>query len=217
MLKLIAITKKTTVSSGHTIVRFACTLALSTLLISPAFAAECRTDLNPTDSYRELSQALACLQQRIQTLEQRSAAPSAAPPSAANRPAAFAPSEQTLEADRVRFALAGCTKRSSAVTCRIQINPIGADSNITIQNETFFADNVGKQSKLSTLRVNGKDFEMTRTGSVRNDFVADIPVLYEFTAEGISPDATQIAALKIYFSNQRSRGSSVTFKGINLN
>jgi len=186
------------------------------LLSAPALAVECRTDLNPTDSYRELSQALACLQQRIQTLEQRSAAPSAAQPSAA-RPAVVAPGEQTLEADRVRFALAGCTRRSSTVTCKIQINPIGADSNITIQNETFFADNVGKQSKLSTLRVNGKDFEMTRTGSVRNDFVADIPVLYEFTAEGISPDATQIAALKIYFSNQRSRGSSVTFKGINLN
>jgi len=93
--------------------------------------AECQTELKPTDSYRELSAMLKCLNDRIRALEGSRAPAAAASPRAATEAAPVAADRpQKLLNDMVRIEGTACgwtTSTDRNLICRFQVTNLSKE------------------------------------------------------------------------------------------
>lgn len=89
---------------------------------SPVWAAHCDPDLKPSDTYKELSAKLKCLDDRISAMEEKSAAPqkiAVAPKSIAGT--------QIQEGRGIKIELEGCSMLESTISCRTYITSTAND------------------------------------------------------------------------------------------
>ncbi len=186
---------------------------VSLLAFSNAAAATpCDVDLKAADKYQELSAKIGCLENRISALE-------AGRSRGIEKPGILvqaASTENTQEAGRLRLQLQSCARKGQSVTCGMTLATISDDSKVSIYNKSLASDNAGTQSTLSGIEANGKKKDMKQYSYFENEFVSDVPVAYRLEFDNISPQATQIAALKIYFRNGQDNDTSVTFRGIDI-
>jgi hypothetical protein len=194
-------------------IRIAYFSVLLIVLSGTAATASCDVDLKPTDKYQELSTKLRCLEDRINALEDGRSRGTGKPGILVQA----STTENTQEADRLRLQLQSCTRKGQSVSCGMTLTTISNDSVVAIWNDSLASDNAGAQSTLAEIEVNGKKTEMKRYAHFDNEFVSDVPVFYRLSFDNISSQASQIAALKIYFKNgSRGNKTSVTFRGIDI-
>lgn len=187
-------------------------LGLAIVLVAGGNAAAegCNTKLKDTDSYQQLSATLECLQKRIEQLEKRATAS----PSKTSVVSQLAPGVDSQEVDRVRVQLQSCKRLGSDVSCTFLLTVTGGDAVVVLGYQSFASDNAGTQSRVAEFELNGR----TRRGTdLENELVADVPVSYKLNFSGLSPEATQLAAIKLNVRRRSSDWTSVTFRGVSLN
>jgi len=115
-------------------------IALAVFLFSPApvLAADCDTDLKPTDTYKELSAKLRCLNDRINSLESNGNAVSqksviSGKPSAGT---------QVQEFDGIQVETQNCTKANVNITCRFAVTAKESKAYFW-ENTSYAMDNNG--------------------------------------------------------------------------
>jgi hypothetical protein len=101
-------------------------LLLLPLVSARALAADCDIDLKPTDTYKELSAKLKCLNNRINALE---GSAGQSPRKALSQPKV---ATQVEEAGGIRVELEGCLKSSANIVCRIFLTATTTDAPVYI-------------------------------------------------------------------------------------
>lgn len=178
--------------------------------LTPAMAeaADCATELKPTDTFKELSAKLKCLNDRISMLENRGAAPVAARP----QPQPI-PGTRVHEAGGIKIELESCGKTGSGISCKIFVTSSDNDREAGFSDGSRAVDFNGVVLSWKGYQTAG---EQMRRGWVNRSFIADTRTAANiyFEAEGETL-GDGLSALQIIYSTERSERTA-TFKNVPL-
>jgi hypothetical protein len=123
-------------------------LAALAVTAAPAWAADCPSELKPTDDYNTLSKKIKCLNDRINDLEKRYGGGAAAPSAKGKAPA----SHSSVEASRsdtewndFRIAGRSCRNAGKSLLCRVTFTaPKNVSLAIFMDNTALFDQDGGR-------------------------------------------------------------------------
>lgn len=131
------------------------TFAAFALMAAPAWAADCPSELKPTDDYKTLSEKIKCLNDRINEIEKRGkgggepvAAPSSAPEAAATGPA--------TEWNDYRLEGRSCKDTGKSLICKVTFT---APKNVALaifMDDTALFDQDGSRTTVSEVSFGRK-------------------------------------------------------------
>ena len=110
--------------------------------------------------------------------------------------------EKTTTIGNYEYNLLGCTRKSSSVTCKLQIVNMGKDSRSSIIT-SYVYDEKGQKFRISSA------FILDKQASSKSDFISKIPMSAHFTVNDFPTDSTQLSAIKL-----STDFGKVIFKGI---
>jgi hypothetical protein len=185
--------------------RIATTL-LFLCISAPVWAADCDTNLKPTDTYKELSAKLKCLSDHINALEGSGGDSQ----KAAIRPKPVA-GAQIQEAGGFRMEVDSCTRSGANFSCRLFVTAVSGDQEAQFQIESKAVDSSGTVFRWKGLQTAGQQL---KTGSVSRQFIGDVRTGATIFFEGgdqsiVSP--LSALQLKIYV---QGKFYTMTFRNI---
>jgi hypothetical protein len=138
-----------------------------------AESQDCEVRLKPSDGFKELSEMLECLQQRIQNLEGKDARVS--------RP--YKPSEFVGQATSgiFLFEIDRCGRSGSNIACTMYITAQGADGILLIGDKSSIFDDKGRKGKIDALTYAGEMRKLNRD----YPFIREIPVKAKICFRGL--------------------------------
>lgn len=143
--------------------------SLILLLPMPLLAANCDTELKSTDTYKELSAKLKCLNDRINSLEGSGA--TAQKKNLTPRPAAGI---QVQEVGGKKIELESCLNSGSSVACTVFITTI-KDGNLSIGNSSRALDEQGAILEFEGFRgANEENVSRPMYGYVHRYYVSEV-------------------------------------------
>jgi hypothetical protein len=171
-------------------------------------AADCATDLKPTDTFKELSAKLKCLNDRISVLEKGGAA------SVATRPQPQPiPGTRVQEAGGIKIELESCSKSGSGISCKIFVTSSDNDREAGFSDGSRAVDYNGVVLTWKGYQTAG---EQMRRGWINRSFIADTRtaanIYFEAERETL---ADGLRALQVIYSTERSERTA-TFKNVPL-
>jgi hypothetical protein len=176
-----------------------------------AAVADCDVELKPSDTFKELSAKLKCLETRIRALEGSAATgPVVAPP-----PAAKFSAVASMESGGIRFDVENCKKSGSGIVCRVFITSLGKDQSVYFTNGSRSVDTNGVLYSWKGYQGFGE--KQMDQGGIRRWFVADVRTgtsLY-FDAQ-IDQVAQSLAVVQIDFQLEGSGSKQVSFRNLSL-
>lgn len=199
-------------------------LILALLLALPsgtAHAAECPTELKPTDTYKELSATLKCLNDRIKAFEaQRGASAKSGnapdvPPPASGFKATILKGTASTSAGRYQLDVVKCQRAREYVKCSLSVTSRGKDGSAYIaESESRLFDTQGRDFTASSADIGGVS---TDRGSSRGkDLIADLPTVasVEFPADN---GVTGIAVLRVHLCGDGIQCETLSFRNLAIN
>jgi hypothetical protein len=186
-------------------------LAVSLLLSlsSSVSAANCDTDLKQTDTYKQLSAKLKCLNDRINALEGIENTAQKSEPR--TKPVA---ETQVQEADGFRIELESCSKSGGEVACKLFVTSGLRDRSMYItQDSSIVTDDGISLDLVGYHKAGAKDMSRCVGNSIRVDLIAEARsagVIYFKSAGVISSDLLTTISIKV------SNREGVRFKNIRL-
>lgn len=187
-----------------------------------ASAAECPTELKVTDTYKELSATLKCLNDRIKVLEaQRGTASKAGSASEAPAPAAgfnvtVLKGAATASAGQYQVDVAKCQRIKDILRCSLSITSRGKDGQAYIAvDESRIFDTQGRDFRAMRAEIGGN----TYGGGVNDakDLLADLPTVagVDFPADN---GIVGIAALRLQLCGDgMNTCQTVSFRNLAVN
>lgn len=203
-------------------------LLLSFAGVASAAAQTCRTELRPNDTFKELSEVLACLQKRIEVLEQR---PATSPgqvvttgpvgrPRAGSNPAPPATiSGATAIAQGFRLQVKSCESTAGPLRCIVAITATEGDGVLNVFSDSAAFDDAGRKFALTSMR-SGNRQPLDRKRYIFSEFIAGVPVDSEFEFASGGDGIRQLSALRLQVERAQRAGSSanrqevVTFRNV---
>ena len=177
-------------------------------LSSPVLAADCATDLKATDTYKELSAKLKCLNDRISALEGSGNTSQKA--ALSSKPVL---GTQTQEGGGVKLEIESCAKAGANFSCRLFITATSGDQNVQFDYESKAVDASGTVFRWKGFQTAGQQME---TGSVSRSFIGDVrtasTIFFEGGDKGLD---TTLSALQLKLYTQ-GKLYIITFRNLQL-
>ncbi len=182
-----------------------------------ASAAECPTELKPTDTYKELSAALKCLNERMKALESQKASKAvAAEAQAAGVPKAVALKPTASgSAGHYQVDLLKCQRTGAAIKCSMTITSLGKDGRLYIHPaESKLFDTQGRDFGGTTTDLGG--VSSSRSSLVSKDLIADVPTAAN-ASFAVDEAVAGISSLRTHVCGDNIGCQTLSFRNISIN
>jgi len=104
---------------------------------------------------------------------------------------------QTTTEREIKYDLLGCSNKNGKVECELRFTRLGADKNVEIHRKTIIYDENGNEYNASYMQIAKK----STTSRLSKTLISNIPTKVILRFNGVSPQATRIAVLKIRVQN----------------
>lgn len=117
---------------------------------------------------------------------------------------------QTQEAQGFRLNLIGCQASGPGLICSFVITSLKNDQNIQISGNSRLFDDFGNEYRVRRIQIANN----SSSGTLSKDLIARVPTKASLEFQGISEEATAVAALELVFSG--GTWSSLKFRNITI-